>query len=585
MPPDETDGLEEGDLPGLHDDQLDADSPSTEPEGLDDSDLPGLDDDSPSDGPEAPPEAAETPTKPEWTRAELDEWFESDFGGDKAFNDFYFREGGYELKADDHPDLHFGLTAYRHLASDVESDDFAEQDPWSVLSHEVKTRFRSGWEDWTATGVPAGSVIEELTPYDAMGTLVSARHKLRSLPRWIFVGGGFGILGLVLAVGFFLRSGSDDADDAAVAVPSETPVEATAPPSAEPVVADTEAAAVAVEDEPAAELVVVPEVRTIDVEGEEVDVTLWRAQTATHVLVASPSLNGSPDNLAGFAGMLTGQGCANVLIFDSSQTSSYASTYLWIIDHLEDFGFAPDAPFSVFGSSATFGPALVAADERDGQEVLGLTPSEPPPFDWEDIVPRIGVTYPIHVVAVGTTGDVQYRDVIGEWLAAGYEAQLVEGENHGTPFFSEPAAEPILADFVGRICGARGGFHLSPADGAAGIEAFYEALNEAQVAGDTAAMAALLHPAVFDIYGVQQCAAYLTSIVNPDVVFTPEEVLEFGRWQWERDGVTTPVDDAFTVMVDVTVSGEDQGQVEAHIAYSGGDLTWFTDCGDPLPDE
>ncbi len=173
----------------------------------------------------------------DWSDAELDDWFENDFGGDSALNDFFVRGGGSDLDPDLHPDLHFGLTAYRQLAYDDATESFDETEPWRVLSHEAKMRFRRGWED----SLPlTESVIGDLAPYNALETLVPAQHKLAKWPRWVFVGGGFGILGLVLAVGFVLNSGSDEADSAAIVVPTAAVTE-TAPPITVPPVTATAA--------------------------------------------------------------------------------------------------------------------------------------------------------------------------------------------------------------------------------------------------------------------------------------------------------------------------------------------------------
>jgi hypothetical protein len=122
----------------------------------------------------------------QWSNAELDEWFERDFGGDHAFHDFYIRGDGYRVSAEDHPDLHFGMTAYRQLQYDTELEEDGEAQPWPLLSHEAKTRFRRGWENTQAT---TDAVTDELAPYPAMDTLVDARHELAPsksrLPRWI----------------------------------------------------------------------------------------------------------------------------------------------------------------------------------------------------------------------------------------------------------------------------------------------------------------------------------------------------------------------------------------------------------------
>ncbi len=205
-----------------------------------------------------------------------------------------------------------------------------------------------------------------------------------------------------------------------------------------------------VEDEPAAELVVASEVRTIDVEGEQVDVTLWRAPTATQVLVAAPSLNSNVDDLAGLAATLAGQDCANVVAFDGSQAPG-ARMYSHFIENFDDFGFDTDAGFSTLGSSATAADALIAAVEFGAQDVFLFSPSDPPPFTWEEIVPRIGLTTP-HVVVRITTGDLQYRPMFDLWIVAAFEGHVVDGERHGTAFFNEAAADPVLFEVFDHIC-------------------------------------------------------------------------------------------------------------------------------------
>lgn len=183
MPPDDTDGLGD-DLPGLHDDQWD------------DADLPGLDDDSPE------PQTPEQPEGDPFDRL------------DEAVSEW---ESDLDAKAEAREKAHSELDAWREGAGRRVP---THGEPWDRLSIGRKAEIRQDWEE-------------------------SARHQLRTYPRWVFVGGGFGILGLVLMVGFFLSSG--DADDPAVAVSSEAPVVEAAPPSTEATVIDT-AVAVGVPD-------------------------------------------------------------------------------------------------------------------------------------------------------------------------------------------------------------------------------------------------------------------------------------------------------------------------------------------------
>ena len=53
------------------------------------------------------------------------------------------------------------------------------------------------------------------------------------------------------------------------------------------------------------------------------------------------------------------------------------------------------------------------------------------------------------------------------------------------------------------------------------------------------------------------------------------------EWDWELDGVTTPIPDAHTVTVNWRDPNVDE-QREVHIAPAEGTWRWFTDCGDPI---
>ena len=200
---------------------------------------------------------------------------------------------------------------------------------------------------------------------------------------------------------------------------------------------------------------VAPEMSTIDVAGEEVDTTLWRAATATDLVVVSPSLNSTVDDLAAVAATIAAQDCANVVAVDSSQASPDAPIYLAILDDLVGFGLTPDAEFSTLGSSATAARALAATQQRGGQAVFVLSPSDPPPLTAAEVAAYVGLYI--------TTGDAQYRPMFDVWTAAGFEGHVVEGENHGTRFLTEAASQPIADEIVDHICGHPAGTHgLAP---------------------------------------------------------------------------------------------------------------------------
>ncbi len=247
MPPDDTDGLGD-DLPGLHDDQAGDDSPSTEADGWDDADLPGLEDGSPSAEPSGTPADSPDSAGLDWTEAELDDWYWRDFGGDRLmrqrFGEYFMNDAEFASKYDIGmltDSLYSGHQAYAHAALWLRGRGRNREDTWSEMRAEDRAQFRRGWEDYEtalaeADSIAADSVIGELAPLGS-NTWRSRLGTPKSPPKWIFIGGGFGILGLVLMVGFFLSSG--DADDTAVAVPPKTPVVEAAPPSTEATVVDT----------------------------------------------------------------------------------------------------------------------------------------------------------------------------------------------------------------------------------------------------------------------------------------------------------------------------------------------------------
>ncbi|MFI5054449.1 MAG: hypothetical protein ACHQDE_08820, partial [Acidimicrobiia bacterium] len=53
-------------------------------------------------------------------------------------------------------------------------------------------------------------------------------------------------------------------------------------------------------------------------------------------------------------------------------------------------------------------------------------------------------------------------------------------------------------------------------------------------------------------------------------------------WDWTTDGKTSSIPDVWTV--DATVSsGTTSAAQSLHVAIVDGQVTWFTDCGTPLP--
>ena len=219
--------------------KTDVDSVPVEEE-LVEADLPGFEPDRPT---EAAEEELVEDDLPGLTEADLDDWFEGDvpdgFGGHERFKELFMErhwddEAGefkvWEIEIDD---LAFGVRAYKALTlSFGQGDDYGA---WLRLGHEAKERFRLGWEEYVVSlsqpddlavpeeksvipelasivvDMPGPDALLEVDPDERLEPVGPGRAS-PTVPRWIFVGGGFGVLGLILAVGFFVFSGSDSSD-------------------------------------------------------------------------------------------------------------------------------------------------------------------------------------------------------------------------------------------------------------------------------------------------------------------------------------------------------------------------------------
>jgi hypothetical protein len=114
------------------------------------------------------------------------------------------------------------------------------------------------------------------------------------------------------------------------------------------------------------------------------------------------------------------------------------------------------------------------------------------------------------------------------------------------------------------------------------FQGFYNVFNRAFEDQDSAVLIDLLHPAVIDLYGVDACQAYLGTVLETLIEVQVVDVSDFSVWNWAIDGLSTPVDDVYTLDINVIA----QGQVtprESHVGLrEDGTLGWFTDCGEPL---
>jgi hypothetical protein len=114
------------------------------------------------------------------------------------------------------------------------------------------------------------------------------------------------------------------------------------------------------------------------------------------------------------------------------------------------------------------------------------------------------------------------------------------------------------------------------------IGAFFNTLNTAFKVQDVTPLLESLHSSVIDRYSTPVCLAYIEARIDKPVHREVIEVTGQGAWAYETDGLSTTIENAYSVVVDTTAEGQTT-RVVVHLAREGDHLRWFTDCGDPLP--
>lgn len=126
------------------------------------------------------------------------------------------------------------------------------------------------------------------------------------------------------------------------------------------------------------------------------------------------------------------------------------------------------------------------------------------------------------------------------------------------------------------------GFELAaPTVGAEGATGFLVRLGEALAVGDTRFLLDRLHSAVIDRYGASACLIYVDAVVDPSNALDPGEAGELEQWDYETDGLSTSIAEAYPVPASATLNGQAIEDAEFHVAMEDGTFRWFTDCGVP----
>ena len=120
-----------------------------------------------------------------------------------------------------------------------------------------------------------------------------------------------------------------------------------------------------------------------------------------------------------------------------------------------------------------------------------------------------------------------------------------------------------------------------PQTGPPDFDIFLTNFGQAHDSGDANSLFDLLDVATIDRYGPDQCRSYLDQVVGsltaPTLVSADQQVFNY-----ETDGVTTEIPDAWRLQIDVELGGS-PAQVAMHLRpVEDGGLRWFTDCGEPI---
>lgn len=113
---------------------------------------------------------------------------------------------------------------------------------------------------------------------------------------------------------------------------------------------------------------------------------------------------------------------------------------------------------------------------------------------------------------------------------------------------------------------------------------FLDKLNAAVREGDTDTRVALLHPAVIDRYGEQQCRDFLSTPETQDTTRKDkvQRVEKPKPFEFTTDDGALPIPNAQQVLVQETYQGK-KSRREIHVARVDGQYRYFIDCGVPLP--
>ena len=114
------------------------------------------------------------------------------------------------------------------------------------------------------------------------------------------------------------------------------------------------------------------------------------------------------------------------------------------------------------------------------------------------------------------------------------------------------------------------------------VKKFLNEIGAAVRKNDVGFRLAHLHPAVIERYGEQQCRDFLAAA--PDTT-RRDRVKKVGKpepYEYASDKASATIPESLPVLTKETNKGK-KGDRNIHLARVNGQLTYFIDCGQPLP--
>jgi hypothetical protein len=114
------------------------------------------------------------------------------------------------------------------------------------------------------------------------------------------------------------------------------------------------------------------------------------------------------------------------------------------------------------------------------------------------------------------------------------------------------------------------------------VRKFLNELDSAVRSGNVDLRLARLHPTVIARYGEQQCRDFLASQQDATRRDKVKKVGKPESFEYATDNQSGTIADSLPVQVQETIKGKKRER-NIHLARVNGQLTYFIDCGQPLP--